>query len=527
MVPQTAREFHQYAAIALHKAINREIIRRDGPRNPAPARSDSIAVGRTMDRDAQLLKEKALLLLSRERELLSLRRTHARVSAWLTVAHSLSELVASRNTPEETYAALAQKLMTLLDLQKVGFYQITRHETLRPIVRTGSSAVGERPLEPAAVNLLARQADGLCNDANNPGLQALSRAVELTRFMWCRLVDPEDDVPVLMVAGYDAERAAFYSPFEDGDFGHFRSMGDHLALQMRNATLIKQLEREKQSLQELNETLEKRVADRTEEIARTNRELGEALEILKEKDRRINEDLDQARSFQQSILPAPPSSAHVEFAAIYRPLEQVGGDIYDISALGDGHFRVFVADATGHGVQASLRTIVIKSEYDRLKVRHASPDALMQEFNRRLVRQFNPVEMLCTACCFDVLITSHGARLRYVNAAHPPLLLASEGSIREIYRDGPFLGLSEEIELSMLEQALSPRDALIAYTDGLSDQIGGGRGAFRVDQAAGAALAGAASLSRALDEIMARFDHFRGGTAVADDITLIGVRLRG
>jgi serine phosphatase RsbU (regulator of sigma subunit) len=479
-----------------------------------------------MDRDAQLLKEKALLLLTRERELLSLRRTHARVSAWLTVAHSLSELVSLGTSAEETYTALAQKLMTLLDLQKVGFYHLTRHETLRPIVRTGVVGEGERPLEAAAVGLLRQHGAGLCNEVSTPGLRALSHAVELTRFMWCCLMDPENDLPVLLVAGYDAEKAPFYSPFEEEDFGHFRSMGEHLALQMRNATLIKQLEREKHSLQELNETLEKRVADRTEEIAHANRELGDALGILEEKDRRLNEDLDQARSFQQSILPITPHAAQLDFAAVYRPLEQVGGDIYDISAMGEGHFRFFVADATGHGVQASLRTIVLKSEYDRLKTLHPDPDRLMVEFNRRLVKQFNPAEMLCTACCFDVIVTGAGARLRYVNAAHPPLLIASEGNTREIYRDGPFLGLSEEIQLEVLEQPLAAGDTVVAYTDGLSDQIAGGRAGFRVDEGVRESLRGNPPLDRALGDLVARFDQFRGATAIADDLTVIAVRVR-
>jgi serine phosphatase RsbU (regulator of sigma subunit) len=480
-----------------------------------------------MDRNADLLKEKAMLLLARERELVSLRRRHSRVSAWLTVAHSLSELVSAGTSAQETYTALAQKLMSLLELQRVAFYQITRRETLRPIVRTGALGQGERPMMSLAVTLLRDQPEGLCNAPDGPGLQALSHAVELSRFMWCRLVDPAEDTPVLMVAGYDAEKVAFYSPFEEGDFGHFRSMGEHLALQMRNASLIKHLEREKQSLQELNETLERRVAERTEEIAHANHELAEALSILEEKDRRLNEDLDQARSFQQSILPLAPSASQVDFAAIYRPLEQVGGDIYDITALGDGHFRVFVADATGHGVQASLRTIVLKSEYDRLKARHPTPEVLLQEFNRRLVRQFNPAEMLCTACCFDLVLTASGAKLRYVNAAHPPLLLVSEGAPQEIYRDGPFLGLSEEIELKLEERELGRGDTLIAYTDGLSDQLDANRTPFRLAEAVRDALRETPLLGRALHDIIERFEHFRRATPVADDITLIGVRVRG
>jgi sigma-B regulation protein RsbU (phosphoserine phosphatase) len=205
---------------------------------------------------------------------------------------------------------------------------------------------------------------------------------------------------------------------------------------------------------------------------------------------------------------------------------RVGGDIYDITALGEGHFRLFIADATGHGVQASLRTIVLKSEYDRLKGRHADPDKLLVEFNRRLVKQFNPAEMLCTACCFDIIVNGQGARLRYVNAAHPPLLLASAGGTREIYRDGPFLGLSDEIKLELLEQDLQLGDTVLAYTDGLSDQLGANRTGFRVAEAVQAALRAAPTLPAVLDQVVARWDQFRGTNAVADDLTLLGVRMR-
>jgi serine phosphatase RsbU (regulator of sigma subunit) len=113
-----------------------------------------------------------------------------------------------------------------------------------------------------------------------------------------------------------------------------------------------------------------------------------------------------------------------------------------------------------------------------------------------------------------------------VNAAHPPLLVVSDGASREIYRDGPFLGLSDEIDVSLLEQDLAPGDAVLAYTDGLSDQLAGSRGSFRVEDAVREALRGSPPLPAALEDIISRFDQFRGATAVADDITLIGVRLR-
>jgi serine phosphatase RsbU (regulator of sigma subunit) len=480
-----------------------------------------------MDSDAQLLKEKALLLLSRERELLTLRGRYARVSAWVNVAHSLSELVSTRPTPEEVYAALGEKLMTLLQLQKVGFFAITPGPTLQPLL-TGAHG-HDRSLDGAAHRLLDGEGVGLCNTPDTEPLAALSRAVGLQRFMWCRLGDETaGSPPTLMVAGYDRDKAAFYGPFEEADFGHFRSMAQHLGLELRNAALIKQLEAEKRHLEELNQTLELRVAERTDEIARANRGLAETLLVLRERERRLREDLEQARTFQQSILPAPPVSRQVELRSVYRPLELVGGDVYDISEVDEGHLRIFVADATGHGVQASLRTIVIKSEYDRLKDAHPSPDRLLIELNQRLARQFSPGEMLCTACCFDLISGSHGTTLlRYVNAAHPAVLWVSHGKVQEIYRDGPFLGLGTDIELPTVEATLEPGDTFFAYTDGLCDQMNADRKHFPLADAALEALADQPPLAEALARIIDAFDSFRQASPVADDVTLIGGRLRG
>jgi serine phosphatase RsbU (regulator of sigma subunit) len=478
-----------------------------------------------MDRDADLLKEKALLLFNREREIVSLRRRHARVSAWLTVAHSIPELVSG--IPSETiYADLASRLVALLELQRVGFYELTESGTVRPLVIAGGAGDVEHPLPPDVAMLVAETGVGLCNEPDDDSKKALATAVGLHRFMWYRLAG-ERGRPLLMVAGYERDKAGFYAPFEEAEFGHFVSMGQHLALQIRNAALIVELEAERTRLADLAQSLERRVVERTQEIARANHELANALAVAEDKDRRLAEDLEQARSFQQSILPVPPASERLDLAVAYRPLEQVGGDIYDLSELAAGHFRVFLADATGHGVQASLRTIVLKSEYDRLKATFATPDLLLREFNRKLCVQFAPGEMLCTACCFDLILDSSGGTLRYVNAAHPPLIQLSGGIPTEIYRDGPFLGLSPEIELPVVERRVAPTDVLLAYTDGLSDQMDLARHPFDLHGTLAAAHATSPRAVEMLRALLARFDAFRGAAAPADDVTVIAARVIG
>ncbi len=461
----------------------------------------------TMDGDSELLKDKVLLLLARERELLTLRRRHARVSAWLTVAHNLPELISPRTPVEETYRALAQKLKSFLEFQKVVFLTLV-------------------PDQPDLRRLIEQEGFGLCNAPDSPALIDLARVVGMQRFMWCRLVTGAGAPTTLLVAGYDREKALCYSPFEEADFGHWKSMGQHLGLLLRNAGLIKQLEQEKGRLQELNETLEHRVAERTDQIAQVNRGLNEALAAVRDRERRLKDDLIQARSFQQSILPPPTCAPHVELASLYRPLEQVGGDIFDVCEVGPAHLRVFLADAAGHGVQASLRTIVLKSEYDRIKAQHGSPDSLFQEFNRRLAAQYSPGEMVCTACCFDLIAEpAGGVRLRYVNAAHPALIWATGEDMREVYRDGPFLGLRPDIDLQLWEGTMADGDILFVYSDGLCDQFDIERRAFPLRQATAEALQDALPMAAVVERLVAAFDRFRGPVAATDDLTVIGMRV--
>jgi serine phosphatase RsbU (regulator of sigma subunit) len=482
-----------------------------------------------MNRDDALLKEKALLLLSREREIVGLRRRHARVTGWLSVAQSLPEIAASAGNPTGFFERLSRDLVAHLEFQRVLFFAVTERQELAPLVGSSSRlrvarGGAARGLAEASSALLDERPEGLCNEPQGHALHSLSETVGLHRFMWQRL-GRVDDVPLLVVAGYDAEKASFYDPFDDEDFVHFRNMGQHLSSMLQNATLVQRLAEDKLALQRFNERLESRVRERTEELATANAELARTVRQLEERDRRLHEDLEQARSFQRRILPPVPGAPGVEFAAAYRPLELVGGDVYDVCEIGPGHFRCFVADLTGHGVQASLRTMVLKSEYDRLKGAKARPNAVLEELNQRLTSGYGAQEMLCTACCFDLVLGDSGAALLYANCAQPPILRLSNGAIDEIYAAGPFVGSLEDVSVPCVEARLSRGDLLLAYSDGLCEQLDASGAIFAPEKRLAVAASGT-TLERTLDIVLGNLDGFRGPTPQSDDITMLAARLR-
>jgi serine phosphatase RsbU (regulator of sigma subunit) len=290
-----------------------------------------------------------------------------------------------------------------------------------------------------------------------------------------------------------------------------------------NLYLVRELEADKLVLLQFNQALEERVAERTKELAERNEQLAETLAKLRENEQRITDDLEQARAFQQSILPTLVSSPRVKVHAYFRPLEQVGGDIYDVCQISERQFRIFVADATGHGVQAAMRTIVLKAEYDRLKTEIRNPSWLLETFNRNLVTLYARSEMMCTACCVDVLVDEGRARVRYANAAQPALLRLIGDQTKEESSDGPFLGLGEETEIPLTEFEIAAGERLFVFTDGLSDQPNLAGVTF--DLAASIRANAALPLAQLVERIIAEFDGFRADNTMADDVTLVAIEI--
>ncbi|HTV22660.1 MAG TPA: SpoIIE family protein phosphatase [Polyangiaceae bacterium] len=276
-----------------------------------------------------------------------------------------------------------------------------------------------------------------------------------------------------------------------------------------------------ESLRSHARDLERQVAARTADLSRANSEISDALATIQRHERSRDEDLAQARLFQAKLLPELPRGGGMSIAAHYGPLDQVSGDIYDVTTLEDGRIRIFLADATGHGVQASLRTLILKSEYDALKMRAARPNDLLDALNARLVDEFPESDLLCSACCVDVRPGPHGAEVVHANAGGVPLyVLAAHKAPWERYVDGPLLGADHVTWPEPLAFQLERGQLLLIATDGLGEQTNTRRERFDarlVELDLGAVPDAGAALGR----LMLEFEHFLDGTAVRDDVTVI------
>jgi ligand-binding sensor domain-containing protein/serine phosphatase RsbU (regulator of sigma subunit) len=281
------------------------------------------------------------------------------------------------------------------------------------------------------------------------------------------------------------------------------------------------------ALRKRAEELEAKVDERTLELAKANKKLEVTYDALAEKDALLHEDLLQAKAFQERILPKLPSGGSMRFRAVYRPADLVGGDIYDVCELESGHYRVFLADTTGHGVQASLRTMVLKTEYERVKLSKEGPARVLSLLNHKLATVYPDLAMRCSACCFDVLRDGDGVSIRYANAAHPPLLRVDGAKVGEVYTSATFLGVLADAVFPEIESRLATTEQIVAYTDGICEQEDGAGNPFGVERMERLL----ATHPRSADEVVRDLDRalteFAGGKPLGDDVVLLCIECAG
>ncbi len=180
----------------------------------------------------------------------------------------------------------------------------------------------------------------------------------------------------------------------------------------------------------------------------------------------LERDLAAARLTQQSLIPQkPPNLPGYEIAAEYRPVIQVGGDIYGWLRMPDHRTLFWIADATGHGAAAALLTTLAKLLFHHGSVEHAEPARIMEAVNDDF-RSIFGARSFMTAMC--VALDPESGRASVVGAGHPPLLVTRQGARAEMVQsNAPPLGLLEHSHFAETAIELRPGDGFLLYTDGL------------------------------------------------------------
>lgn len=208
----------------------------------------------------------------------------------------------------------------------------------------------------------------------------------------------------------------------------------------------------------------------TELLGEANDLLLRQNEELTQVSERLTLEMRQVQAIQESLLPQRlPEFPGLEFASHYLPSGEASGDYYDFLDLSSNHVGVLVADVSGHGaasaVVMAIMRVLAQANLNQLLLAGGALSVL-----NSLMTRFVPGEQFVTAI-YGIYNRLSGS-LSYATAGHPPpiLIRAEDRSVSLLPVKPKFpLRIFEPVEYETLEVRLQPGDAVIFYTDGLTE----------------------------------------------------------
>lgn len=181
--------------------------------------------------------------------------------------------------------------------------------------------------------------------------------------------------------------------------------------------------------------------------------------------------LEQLRDAQRAILVQPEDCPAASFAVYFEPLEEAGGDFYDVVSLSDDLFGYFVADVSGHGSSAAFLTAAVKALLRQYSSPLFSPEDAMRGVDA-VMRQMLGEEQYLTASYARLNRSTN--RLTVVSAGHPPLILISaSGTAQLVEMDGDPLGSFGALTLQSRKLQVTGGDRFYMFSDGLIESVPG------------------------------------------------------
>jgi serine phosphatase RsbU (regulator of sigma subunit) len=247
---------------------------------------------------------------------------------------------------------------------------------------------------------------------------------------------------------------------------------------------------------------------------------------------KASQELAVAGRIQEGLLPKEtPYIPGWQLAATLEPARETSGDFYDFIPLPNGHLGIVVADVADKGAGAALYMALSRTLIRTYAGEHSSqPELALRAANERILAETH-TDMFVTV--FYGVLDPQSGTLLYCNAGHnPPYLLKSDGPL-PLGRTGLPLGIFEDSTWDRGTAELAPGDALVLYTDGVTDTqtadgaLFGQEGLLEVIQGFRGPLATSTADAQEMEEaVLAAVHRFVGNAPQFDDLTLMVVARR-
>lgn len=236
-----------------------------------------------------------------------------------------------------------------------------------------------------------------------------------------------------------------------------------------------------------------------------------------------------ASTLQASLLPRQlPQIKGVDIAMRYWATGQgveVGGDFYDVFPTSEDEWAVVIGDVCGTGPTAAAVTALARHTIASAAWHGDNEVAVLQNLNRAM--RARSTDRFVTVVYGTLRPHTLGATFTFACAGHPrPIVARADGSATYHGEHGTLIGVLNDIDVTAATLELEPGDAIVLYTDGLTDV----RPPHALDDNDLVAIVGRAAIQTTTSETLA--DRLEAAlTAILplerreDDIALLVIRV--
>ena len=270
-------------------------------------------------------------------------------------------------------------------------------------------------------------------------------------------------------------------------------------------------------------------------IAMEEEKVRQAYESLSIAHNKLRSDLDAAAKLQISLLPTPATLNGIRFDWLFRPTNEVAGDIFNVFHLDSEHIGFYQLDVSGHGIPSAMLSFYLSKILQGSPVRDSflkraipqdpfyrivPPNEVVSELNQK----FQNGEDMFFTMIYGVLNTRSG-KLQFTQAGHPnPILCDVHGVTRLLGDNGYPVGALPNVEFDLVEEQLQPGDRIVLCSDGITECPSPSKGQFGIERLTDCVHA---ARDQQLGKFVGTFIHslvaWRDGTEFDDDISLLAI----
>jgi serine phosphatase RsbU (regulator of sigma subunit) len=235
------------------------------------------------------------------------------------------------------------------------------------------------------------------------------------------------------------------------------------------------------------------------------------------------QELAVAGRIQEGLLPREtPYIAGWQLAATLEPARETSGDFYDFIPLANRRLGIVVADVSDKGAGAALYMALSRTLLRTYAAEHPDqPELTLAAVNARILADTH-TDMFVTL--FYGILDPHSGTMTYCNAGHnPPYLLNTDG-LHPLPTTGLPLGIVGDTAWDVNTAQIGRGDALVLYTDGVTDAQGQDGAMFGQDRLLDVLRAcRGRSAQEMKDGVLSEIHQFVGDSPRFDDLTLMVV----